>query len=115
MAEPKIKQLQQTLEENLFLLNALEDELKDREKLQQEEPWFSKDNAWKVKHTKESIANVEMFVADILARISAENKKNMNIAFTISNKRKGKHFGVGIPRAPGADSSTSTHSPIFGW
>ena len=102
MAEPKIKQLHQTLEENLFLLNALEDELKDREKLQQEEPWFSKNNAWKVEHTKELIANVEMFVADILDRISAENKKNMNLAFTIGNKHQGKSFGVGVPGGPGA-------------
>ena len=84
-------------------MNALEDELKDREKLQQEEPLFSKNNGLKVEHTKELIANVEMFVADILGRISAENKKNMNLAFTIGNKHQGKSFGVGVPGGPGAD------------
>jgi glutaredoxin len=95
MAEPKIKQLQQTLEENLFWMKRAEDKLKDREKMKQK--------PIKRMMYKCCIANGEDENADILGRISAENKKNMNLAFTIGNKRQGNSFGVGVPGAPGAD------------
>lgn len=95
MAEPKIKQLQQTLDENLFWMKRAEDKLKDKEKM--------KGKPIKRFMYKCCIENGEDENADILGRISAENKKNMNLAFTIGNKRQGKSFGVGVPGAPGAD------------
>jgi len=81
MTETNIKELQQYLEKNLISLNELKDELEGRLKLQQDQPWNSKDNAWKVNRTKKLIENQKNDVAEILDSISAKNKKNMNLAF----------------------------------
>jgi len=102
MTETNIKELQQYLEKNLISLNELKDELEGRLKLQQDQPWNSKDNAWKVNRTKKLIENQKNDVAEILDSISAKNKKNMNLAFKHGKTIKGKPFGKGVPGAPGA-------------
>tara|TARA_B100000963_G_scaffold356614_1_gene377043 strand:+ start:2280 stop:2768 length:489 start_codon:yes stop_codon:yes gene_type:complete len=85
----------------------LEDHLKRLEKYERENrdgPSFAtEDTNWRVSEAQKMVDKyrAHLFWKSPVGQ-SIKNKKNMNIAFTIGNKRQGKSFGVGIPGAAGA-------------
>ena len=88
---------------DLRYLKMLEDELKRQEKYERENRDLGQNsaNAWRVNVARR---NLDEWLRARRVGESIKNKKNMNIAFTIGNKRQGKSFGVGIPGAAGADN-----------
>jgi len=109
MAERKKVDFTSTADEReLEHLEFLEDDLKRLEKYERENRDLGRNrsNAWRVSAAQQSLDNYRAHLEDKFwdspVGQSIKNKKNMNIAFTIGNKRQGKSFGVGIPGAAGA-------------
>ena len=91
--------------DDLRHLKVLEDQLEKDERYAERNPWNG-NNAWRISRSRMILDEHRNFVDDKFwdspVGQSIKNKKNMNIAFTIGNKRQGKSFGVGIPGAAGA-------------
>lgn len=87
--------------DDLRHLKVLEDQLEKDERYAERNPWNKENNAWRISRSRMILDEHRNFVDDKIWE-SIKNKKNMNIAFTIGNKRQGKSFGVGIPGAAGA-------------